>query len=336
MSTPTRRFLSLARLLPAALLMLALATPASAQGGFGGLKKKARAAAGAESAVKDGDAPHAREGAAAAGAETVVVDDKTVGQLIAGLKAGLAEREAAAKEDNSIGRYHRDQAAYEAAKAKCEAAHQTFTQRMMADEKLRERYNAVADKMIKAQEKGDQKLAAAYGDSAMAMFDPGCLVKEPKRPDDYYDAQREIDNRAEQAELKGSGLSRSELAMVKERAWGILQGAPGDASSSEQAAVNTRGAELKQLMGIQQEEPARAKKSAPTPAPAPPPPTATQPGMSDVQQQTANCMAQNAQKHQKEIEALAQRAQAAQQANDMNTLMAITDSIQKIQNAGCH
>lgn len=335
MFMPTRRFAFAIRLLPAALLTVALATPAAAQ--LGGLKKKIKAAAGAESEDKGKDGAAPPGGGAGGGGGTVVVDEKTVSQLIAGLKAGRAEREAAAKEDNSIGRYHRDQAAYEAAKAKCEAAHQTFTQRMMADEKLRERYNAVADKMIKAQEKGDQKLAAAYGDSAMAMFDPGCLVKEPKRPDDYYDAQREIDNRAEQAELKGSGLSRSELAMVKERAWGILQGAPGDASSSEQAAVNTKGAELKQLMGIQQEEPARAKKSAPAPAPAPPPPTtATQPGMSDVQQQTANCMAQNAQKHQKEIEALAQRAQAAQQANDMNTLMAITDSIQKIQNAGCH
>jgi hypothetical protein len=336
MTTPTRRFMSVARLLPAALLMLALATPATAQG-LGGLGKKLRGAAGAKSDENAGNADHGTDGKAApAGTQTVVVDDKTVGQLIAGLKAGRAEREAAAKEDNSIGRYNRDQAAYEAAKAKCEAAHQTLTQRMMADEKFRERYSATADKMIKAQEKQDQKLAAAYGDSAMALIDPSCLVKEPKRPDDYYDAQREIDNRAEQAELKGAGLTRSELAMVKERAWGILQGAPGDASSSEQAAVNTKGAELKQLLGIQQEEPARARKAAPAPAPAPAPTPATQPGASDVQTQTGNCMANNAQKHQKEIEALAQRAQAAQQANDMNTLMAISDSIQKIQMAGCH
>lgn len=339
MSTPTRRFMSLVRLLPAALLMLALATPVSAQGGFGGLKKKVRAVTGADSDVKDGDAAHAREGAAAAaGTETVVVNDQTVGQLIDGLKAGRAEREAAQKEDNSYGRYNREHAAYQAAKSKCDAASQNVTQRMLADEKFRDRYSAMADKMLKAGERKDQKAYQAYADSTQALIEPSCLVKDPQRPDDYYDAERAIDTRAEQAEIKGSGLTPSEMAMVKERAWGILQGAPGDASSSEQKAVNTRGAELKQLMGIQQEEPARAKKEAPTqaPAPAPAPTTATQPGTSDVQQQTANCMAANAQKHQKEIEALAQRAQAAQQANDMATLMAISDSIQKLQSAGCH
>jgi hypothetical protein len=335
MFMPTRRFAFAIRLLPAALLTVALATPAAAQ--FGGLKKKVKAAAGAESEDKGKDGAAPPGGGAGGGGGTVVVDEKTVSQLIDGLKAGRAEREAAQKEDNSYGRYNRGLAAYKAAYAKCEEAKQNVTQRMMADEKFRERYSAVADKMMKAQEKGDQKLYAAYGDSTMALIDPSCLAKEPKQPEDYYDAQRAIDNRAEQAELKGAGLTRGELSMVKERAWGILQGAPGDASASEQAAVNTKGAELKQLMGIQQEEPARAQKSAPAPAPAPAPPpptTATQPGVSDAQQQTANCMAQNAQKHQKEIEALAQRAQAAQQ--DMNTLMAITDSIQKIQNAGCH
>jgi hypothetical protein len=332
MTTPTRRFMTVARLLPAALLMLALATPATAQ--FGGLKKKIKAAAGAESDAKDAEANQGQGGGgAAAGTETVVVDDKTVGQLVDGLKAGRAEREAAAKEDNSRSRYDRDLAAYRAAQSKCEEAKANLTQRMMADEKFQKRYSAMADKMVNAA--GNRKLYAAYADSVQAMIDPGCLATEPKRPDDYEDAQRQIDNRAEQAEIKGSGLTRSELAMVKERAWGILQGAPGDASSSEQAAVNTRGAELKQLLGIQQPETARATKAAPAPAPAPASTTVIQPGMSDAQQQTANCMGQNTQKHQKEIEALAQRAQAAQQANDMATVMAISDSIRKLQSAGC-
>jgi hypothetical protein len=330
MATPTRRFMSIARLLPPALLMLALATPAAAQ--FGGLKKKIKAAAGAESADKE---QPAMADAAPAGRETVIVDDKTVGQLIAGLKAGRAERKAAEKEDNSIGRYARDMAAYKAAQAKCEEGQRTFTQRMTADEKLRDRYSALADKMIKAQEKGDQKLAAAYGDSAHAMFDPGCLVQEPKRPDDYYDAQREIDKRAEQAEVKGSGLTPGELYMVKERAWGILQGAPADASQSEQAAVNTRGAELKQLMGIQQEEPARAKKEAPAPAPAPAPNPDSVPRMTAEQSKATNCMAKNAQKHEKEIEALGERAKAAQEANDMASVMAIADTIRQLQMKGC-
>src|SRR5689334_16255114 len=89
MSTPTRRFLSLARLLPAALLMLALATPATAQG-LGGLGKKLKAAAG-KSDERDGNADHGDK-APAGGNETIVVDDQTVGHLVDGLKAGRAER----------------------------------------------------------------------------------------------------------------------------------------------------------------------------------------------------------------------------------------------------
>jgi hypothetical protein len=340
MSTPTRRLVVGARLLPAALLTLALATPAAAQ--FGGLKKKIKAAAGAETGAKGADSTAARAGGAAAptgggGGGAVVLDEQVVGQLIAGLKAGQAEREAAKKENNSYGRYHRDVAAYEAAKIKCQEAQGTFATRAAADEKFSQRYTGFTEKMIKAQQAGDNDLVQVWSDSALAMMDPSCLVKQPKQPDDYYDAQREIDNRGEQAELKGSGLSRSELAMAKERAYSILldRMAPGDASASEKAAVNSKAAELKPLMGLEEAPPARAKKAAPAPAPAPAPTTgSTQPGTAD-QSRMANCMAQNAQKHEKEIQALAQRAQAAQQANDMNKLMAIADSIQKLQSAGC-
>jgi hypothetical protein len=335
MSTPTRRFLSFTRLLPAALLMLALATPAAAQ--FGGLKKKIKAAAGDEAKGedstrgKDGAAPPAGGGG---GGGVVALDDKVVGQLIAGLKAAQAEREAAKKEDNSYSRYHRDVAAYEAAKAKCQEAQGTFGTRAAADQKFAERYTGYTEKMLKAQQAGDNDLVQAWSDSALAMMDPSCLIKQPKQPDDYYDAQREFDRRAEEQEIKGSGLSRSELAMAKERAYSILldRMAPGDASASEKAAVNSRSAELKPLLGLEEAPPARAKKAAPAPAPAP---TPAQPAVSPEQSAMANCMAGNAQKHEKEIEALGQRAQAAQQANDMNKLMAIADSIQKLQMAGC-
>ena len=331
MSTPTRRFVSLIRLLPAALLMLALAAPAAAQ--FGGLKKKVRAAAGAEDKGKDGTAPPAGD----AGGGAVVLDDKVVGQLIAGLKAGQAERAAAEKEDNPYGRYHRDVAAYEAAKAKCSEAQAAWATRAAADEKLMERYTAYVERSTKALQAGDTKRSQAISDSAMAMMDPSCVVKQPKQPDDYYDAEREIGNRAEQAEQKGAGLSRNELAMAKERAYGILiNDTRPDVSASEKAAVNGKSAELKPLLGIPDQRPARTAKAAPAPAPAPAAaPAPAQPGMSDAQSRTANCMAQNAQKHEKEIQALAQRAQAAQQANDMNKLMAIADSIQKLQSAGC-
>jgi len=327
-------------MLAIACLTLALATPAAAQ--FGGLKKKAQQAAGADAAKKAGDPPAEQKGAAPAptggrgGTEAVVLDDQLDDQYIAGLKAGQAEREAAKKENTPYGQYTRDADAYKAAKAKCDAAHETFTNRMIADEKLRERYNAAADKMIKAQEAGDQKQQAAWADSAMAIMDPACIVKEPKQPDDYYESQRKIDSRAEEQAIKSSKMSRSEFAMAQERAWMILQGQtpPGDASAGEKAAVNNRSAELKPLLGLEEKPAARAAK--PAPAPAPPPPAASAPtGMSDAQSQMANCMAKNSQKHEKEIEALGQRAQAAAAANDMAKTMAIADTIRQLQSAGC-
>jgi hypothetical protein len=345
MSTPPRRLVCTVRMLAIACLILALAAPAAAQ--FGGLKKKAQQAAGAEAAKKAGDSPAAQNGAApapaeagggngAAGQEAVVLDEKLVDQYIAGLKAGEAERETAKKESTPYGQYTRDAEAYKAAQARCDEAHQTFASRMLADEKLRERYNAYAEKMVQAQEKQDQKKVEAYADSSMAMMDPACVVKQPKQPDDYYDAQRKIDSRAEEQALKTSKLSRSEFAMAQERAWMILQGQtpPGDASAGEKAAVNNRSAELKPLLGLEEKPAARAAK--PAPAPAPPPPAASAPtGMSDDQSKMANCMAKNAQKHEKEIAALGERASAAAEANDMAKTMAIADTIRQLQSAGC-
>jgi uncharacterized membrane protein (DUF106 family) len=48
-----------------------------------------------------------------------------------------------------------------------------------------------------------------------------------------------------------------------------------------------------------------------------------------------NCMAKNVQSHQAEIEALGKRAQAAQKAGDQSKLMALADTMQQIQMAGC-
>ncbi|HJX87939.1 MAG TPA: hypothetical protein VJ277_10305, partial [Gemmatimonadales bacterium] len=278
MSTPPRRLVCTVRMLAVACLTLALATPAAAQ--FGGLKKKAQQAAGAEAAKKAGDSTAAEKDAApvptgGGGTEAVVLDDQLVDQYIAGLKAGQAEREAAKKENTSYGQYTRDADAYKVAKAKCDAAHETFTSRMVADEKLQKRYTAAADKMIKAQEAGDQKQQEAWADSAMAIMDPACIVKEPKQPDDYYESQRKIDSRAEEQAIKSSKMSRSEFAMAQERAWMILQGQtpPGDASASEKSAVTKRSAELKPLLGLEEKPAARAAQ----PAPAPPPPTPSAP-----------------------------------------------------------
>lgn len=341
MSTPNRRLVGIVRMLVIACLTLALATPAMAQ--FGGLKKKAQQAAGAEAAKKVGDTTAAQGAAPApptaagpgAGMETVVLDDQLVDQFITGLKAGQAEREAAKKGNTSYGQFHRDQAAYEAAKVTCAEGQRTFPTRAGADEKFAKRYGDYTDKMIKAQEAGDNKLMQVYADSAMAMQDPSCLVKQPTQPEGYYEAQRKIDGRAEEQAIKSSNLTRSEFAMAQERAWMILQGQtpPGDASASEKAAVNKRSGELKPLMGLEQPAPTRAAKPAPTPTP--PPPAAPASGMSEDQAKLANCMAKNAQKHEKEIAALGERAKAASESNDMTKTLAIADTIRQLQSAGC-
>ena len=161
--------------------------------------------------------------------------------------------------------------------------------------------------MVKAQEKGDQKLAATYGDSAMAMMDPSCIVKQPKQPDDYYDAQREHRQPRGGAGDQGLGMSRSELAMAKERARTILQGA--DAARRRVREREERGEQPRRRAQAAAGHPgaapgprrqARARAAA---APAPAAAAAPQDVGRPVEAM-ANCMASNAQKHEKEIEAL--------------------------------
>ncbi len=48
-----------------------------------------------------------------------------------------------------------------------------------------------------------------------------------------------------------------------------------------------------------------------------------------------DCMMKNIQTHQAEIEALAKRAEAAQADGNTEKLMAIADTLQRIQMAGC-
>ena len=88
-----------------------------------------------------------------------MLTDDVVKQLLAGLKAGKAERAAAAKEDTPYGRYKQAEIAYAEAKPKCEAAQQAWPTRAANDEKLMDKYSAMTEKMVNAQQKGDQKLA---------------------------------------------------------------------------------------------------------------------------------------------------------------------------------
>ena len=319
----------------AALAAFMLVTPAAAQ--FGSLKKKIKKAAGQEDSTAQSPTTNANTATPAQGG-TIVLTSDVVSQLVTGLKAGQAERDAAANEDSPYGRYLKGKKAYAAAKPKCEAAQASWPQRAAANQKLNHKYSRVTQKMVDAMQKQDQKTAAIYQDSAMAMMDPSCVVKEPEQPKDYYEAERAVEVRAEKAEVKASGWTPSELAMVKERTDAILRGTPAaDISASEKSAVSARAAELKPLMGLGEQPVARAQKPAPAPAPAP----ATAPTPQVDAQATAagsdmnNCMMKNMQSHQTELQALGQRAQAAQKAGDQAAMMAIADTVQQIQMAGC-
>ena len=328
----------IARLAVMALAALAIATPASAQ--FGGLKKKAEAAAGQEAVSKAADevGVPATEGAGPADRGGMIVLTKdVVNQLVAGLKAGQAVREAAAKEDTPFGRYQKARTAFAVAQPKCEKAQQTFYMRAESNKKLFNKWTAYNDKVTAAQEKNDLKLALMYQDSALALQDPSCIVKEPEQPKGYYEAQRDLDARAEKNEIETSGFSRNDLGVVKERTIAILEGAtpPGGASATEKSAVSAKSAELKPLLGVKDQPPAQAAKPAPAPTPTPTAPTAG-PQMSPAASGMSACMMNNIQKHEAKLEGLGERLEAAESAGNNAKMMAIADTMQRIQMAGCH
>jgi hypothetical protein len=322
MQSPHRRLAAIATLAVATFVSFTLATPAAAQ--FGGLKKKIKPAVTQEAAAP------ANQGG------TVVFTDEVVNQLLTGLTAGQAEREAAMKEDTPYGRFKKADAAYQAAKPKCEAAQPAFYQRGAANPKMLDKYQTLTEKMVAAQGKGDMKLAANYQDSAMAMIDPSCIVKQPEQPEDYYEAERAAEARAEAKEIEASGFSRNDMALLKERAVAILSNSPppGGASASEKSAVAAKSSQLKPLLGMRDPAPVQAAKPAPQPAPVP---AAAQPSpeMSAYASSMNDCMMKNMQNHEAELEALAKRAEAAQKAGNQQQLMAIADTLQQIQMAGC-
>ncbi|MEO8089121.1 MAG: hypothetical protein ABI703_02360 [Gemmatimonadales bacterium] len=329
--------MNIARLAVIALAALAIATPASAQ--FGGLKKKVKAKAGQEAVSKaagEVSAPLAEDAGPADRGGMIVLTKEVVNQLLAGLKAGQVEREAAAKEDTPFGRYTKAKAAYPLARAKCETAQQAFYMGAESNKKRFNKWTAYNDKVTAAQEKGDLKLAFAYQDSALAVQDPSCIVKEPEPPKGHYEAQRDLEIRAEKLEAKASGFSRGDLGMVKERATAILTGAtpPGGASPMEKSAVAAKSAELKSLLGIVDHPVERAAKPAPAPAPTPTAPS-MDPRMSAAASSMNACMVKNIQKHEAKLEALGERLEAAEAADNTPKMMAIADTIQRIQMAGC-
>jgi hypothetical protein len=325
-STLQQQTLRLVRILALILLALAVAAPAGAQVN---LRKKLKKAAGGEKA----EPAVASAGAATAG--TLVLDDDVIAQVIKGLRAAKAHREAATNGDTPYGRHLKAKTAYAEAKSKCDAGSQTLVARMTADPKLGDRNNRYMELMLKAQEKGDTAAQRAWGDSMSAAIDPACTVKDPPQPNDWYDQQRAVEEGAQQAELEASGFDRRESGQAKDRAIAIIQHAPPpDVSPSEQQAVDKREKELKDLMGLNPPREARAPKPAPAPAAVPPPPAAT--AADSSQQAAAQCMSKNAKKNEKEVKRLGEAASAAANAGDVAKAMVYADSINKIQTAGCN
>jgi hypothetical protein len=124
--------------------------------------------------------------------------------------------------------------------------------------------------------------------------------------------------------------------MLQERATAILLGSTAsDVSASEKSAVSARSAELRPLLGMPDPPPATATPSEAEPAPASSPETAAAPQANARAMELNACMVKNVQRHQAELEALGKRMQSAQAAGDNSRLMALADTLQQIQMAGC-
>jgi hypothetical protein len=316
------------RLLLAVLIALGASTPASAQ------FKKLKDALGKKSVPKPAEPEPSATAPADADGGLVVLTPAVVAQILAGSEAAQAERDKAVKEDTPYGRYTRAKAAAEAAKPKCQAAQAAWGQRAAGDEKLMNRYSAAVDQAMAAQQKGDMAGYEAGMYQALGLIDPSCAVKDPEVPDGQYDAQRAVEERAHQAELKAAGLTDREHGMVSDRIVAILTGTepPGGASPAERSAVEAKAPQLKSKYGIHEAQEARLTKQAPAPEPTPTRPQVTPPTAAP----SANdCMVNNVQQHQAEIQALGDRGTQARDAGNTALMMAIADSITRIQMAGC-
>jgi hypothetical protein len=315
------------RLLVAVLVALAVSTPAAAQ--FGKIKNALNKKAESKTETSPAAAP--------ADGGMVVLTPEVVDRLLAGGKAAQAEREKALQEDTPYGRHIRAKAAYEAAQTKCHAAQATWGQRAAADEKLANRYTAQIDKAMALQQKGDMAGYEAGMYEALAMIDPSCAVKDPKQPDGFYDAQRGIEERANQAKVRSTGFTDREYGMASDRVIAILTGTevPGGATASEKSAVSAKDPELKALYGLRDAQAERVAKQtpAPDPTPAPAPVQAQVPAAAPAVNQ---CMVDNIQKNEARIKALGDRGAAAQEAGNTPVMMAIADTIMRIQMAGCN
>ena len=323
------------RLFLTVLLALCLSTPATAQ--FKKLRDAVKKSDPTTAASAPKNPAQAEAVSAQGGDGIVVLTPEVVDQLLAGGEAARAERDKAGQEDTPYGRYVRGRTAYDDAKPKCEAAAATWGQRVAADAKLAARYSELTEKAMAAQQKGDMVAYENGMYQAAGVMDPSCAVREPRQPDDFHNARRAVEERANQANMRVTGLTDRELGMASDRVIAILTETepPGGASASEKNAVSAKDSELRDLYGLREAQADRVAKQTPTPAPVPaaaPAPTVTPPTGAVALNE---CMVKNVQAHEKEIAALGDRGSAAQQAGNTALMMAIADTIQRIQMAGC-
>ncbi len=321
------------RLLVAVLVTLGVSTPAGAQ--FKKLRDAVKKSAEPKAEVPGQAAAATGQGQADGG--VVVLTPEVIDRLLSGRKAAQDERDKAVKEDTPYGRYVRAKEAHTVAAPKCAQAQATWGQRVTADPKLIDQYSARMEKAIAAQQKGDMVGYENGTYEALGIIDPSCKVRDVQPPEGFYDMQRAVDERANNARKKATGLDDRELGMTQDRVIAILNETepPGGASASEKSAVKSKQSELKSMYGIGVAQEERVAKQAPAPAPEPaaaPVQAQPQAGMPAVNQ----CMMNNVQAHEDEIKALGDRGTAAQEAGNTPLMMAIADTIMKIQMAGCN
>lgn len=304
-------FRSFRRVLPAALILIALlAGSASAQ--FGGLKKKAAKAAGIGTGESSATTP---------GRVNVTVTPEVVDHYLAGLKARKEERSRIAKTNSPVGRYYAAVDEYKAHLKHCDEFNR----------KRSENYTRLI-----AQQKYD---SAA---NAMTARDASCETgaSEPQEPD--FQQLSAAQGREDTAAAAGANMDVPSWASLDEwipQLMSRMVDSPEQTSAelasnfgrkqSEVDVLKARKDEIAAALGIPPKQ-KPVEQQAPPPMPqqmATPAAGAASPGITAG---GAQCMQTEMTNQKATLEAMGKRGQAAQQANDMTKAMAIADSVNQI------
>ncbi len=294
-------------------VVLCLLSASSLAAQFGGLKKKAAKAVGAEAGVTP---PATPAGKATPPPEVTPV---IVDHYLAGIKAGEEQRAKIAQGNSPAGQYY---AAVDA-KKKHDKYCAEYQEKQMAE------YQRMTGAM-------------KYDSAALVMQkrDPSCqtYAADPKEPS--FEELSKAQGSQDSAAAAGAGLDVSQWAGLNE--WipmavyqmvnspdqnDQLLASNFSKKPSEMAALRARKADLATALNIR--GPERQKKEAPAAMTAPAAPAAGAAGAAGGQGD-ANCYSTEMQKNQPALEALGKRAEAAQKKGDNASMMAISDTIQQL------